>query len=94
MFRLTSTSAIYESRLKAWDTVEKRKHTIFKVYTNKKDFSDVLLLGKLDSTMKNGRSFEMEFAAQILFEGSNSDNPKATDYTVWAVCARFGIKPR
>lgn len=77
--------AIYEARLKAWDTVKTRKHTLFKVYTIKKDFSDILILGKLDSTMKNERSFEMEFVAQVLFAHPQSEKPVALNYKVWAV---------
>ena len=78
-------SAIYESRLQAWDTVASRTHTIQKVYTNKKDASDILILGVLESTLNNGRSFEMEFAAQALFEDTTSDPVEATHYKVWAV---------
>ena len=77
--------AIYESRLKAWDAVMSRKHTVFKVYIIKKDFSDILILGKLDSTMKNEKSFEMEFAAQVLFANPKSKNPVTTSYKIWAV---------
>ncbi|KAJ9660315.1 hypothetical protein H2198_002623 [Neophaeococcomyces mojaviensis] len=77
--------AIYESRLQAWNTVKSRTHTIQKVYTNKKDASDILILGVLYSTLNNGRSFEMEFAAQALFEDTTSDPVEATHYKVWAV---------
>jgi hypothetical protein len=45
--------------------VESSKYTLFKAYTVKKDFSDALLLSKLDSTMKNGNSFEMKFVALV-----------------------------
>jgi hypothetical protein len=89
LFVVTNLSArliaIYESRLKAWDTVRSRKHTVFKVYTIKKDFSDILVLGKLDSIMKNGKSFEMEFAAQVIFANPESKTPVTTSYKIWAV---------
>ena len=89
MFVVTNSSArliaIYESRLKAWDTVMSRKHTVFKVYTIKKDFSDIVILGKLDSTMKNEKSFEMEFAAQVVFANPESKSPVTTSYKIWAV---------
>lgn len=78
-------SAIYESRLQAWNTVKSRNHTIHKVYTNKTDASDMLILGSLASTLTNGRSFDMEFAAQALFHDTASDPVEAKSYKVWAV---------
>ena len=68
-----------------WDTVQSRKHVVSKVYTLKKDFSEIMILGNLESTMKNGQSFEMEFTAQTIFHGVTSDKPKAIHYCVWAV---------
>ena len=44
-----------------------------------------MVLGKLESTLKNGRSFEMEYAAQVLFVDSKAEKPKVSHYKVWAV---------
>lgn len=65
--------------------MESRKHILYKVYNIKKDFSDIVVVGKLESTLKNGNSFEMHFAAQIIFSTSFGTERKATSYYVWAV---------
>lgn len=89
MFVVTNLSArlivVYESRLKAWDTVRFRKHTVFKIYTTKKDFSDILILGKLDGTIKKEKWFEIEFVAHIVFANPESIILVTTSYKIWAV---------
>jgi hypothetical protein len=65
--------------------VVSRRHILNKVYNIKKDFSDIVVLGKLESTLKNGNSFEMHFAAQIIFSTPFGAELKAASYYVWAV---------
>jgi hypothetical protein len=55
------------------------------VYSLGKDDGDILILGKLESALKNGRSLEMEFAAQAIFETTTTDQLKAISYRIWAV---------
>ncbi len=62
-----------------------RKHTIFKVYSLGGDSHDVLILGKLESTLTDGKSFEMDFAAQAIFAKFSGDRSVADSYRVWAV---------
>ncbi len=83
---LKSISEIYESRIHAWDSVKTRKHVIHKVYSLSRTCDDVVILGLLESELKNGRSFEMEFAAQAIFASTTSDRLEAQDYKIWAVC--------
>ena len=65
--------------------MKSRKHTIFKVYSLGGDSQDILILGKLESTHTDGKSFEMDFAAQAVFAKSSGDRPEAESYRVWAV---------
>ena len=71
--------------MQAWNTVKSGAHTIHKVYTNQQDASDIMILGTLKSTLSNGRSFEMEFAAQALFRDTTSRPVEAEHYKIWAV---------
>lgn len=82
---------IYRSRLGAWDEVEFRKHILYQVYSMGPRGVDLLVLGKLESTLKNGRSFEMEFAAQVIFADATSDRPEAISYKVWAVSIKSAL---
>lgn len=52
---------------------------------------DLLVLGKLESSLKNGRSFEMEFVAQVIFADADADRPEAISYKVWAVSSKSVI---
>ena len=83
---LKSISEIHESRIHAWDSVKTRKHVLHKVYSLGRACDDVVILGSLQSELKNGRSFEMEFAARAIFARTNSDRLEARDYKIWAVC--------
>jgi hypothetical protein len=78
-------TAIHGSRLRAWDAVETRKHILYKVYSLGQAPCEILILGKLESSLKNGKSFEMEFAAQAVFQTPVGDRPKAASYRIWAV---------
>lgn len=51
-----------------------------------------MVLGKLDSTLSNGRTVEMEFAAQVLFQEAQGEPLKARHYKVWAVSNTLGVR--
>ncbi|EXJ59414.1 uncharacterized protein A1O5_12295 [Cladophialophora psammophila CBS 110553] len=81
---LNGREEIRKSRLGAWDSVETRKHVLHKVYSLDSTSRDILILGKLESMLKNGKSFEMEFAAQAIFEDATSSSLKCKNYKIWA----------
>ena len=53
------------------------------VYIAKKDFSNILIIGKLSAGLKNGKEVLSEFVARIVFVGLKS-RPKVSLYEVWA----------
>ena len=73
------------SRKKAWDHVATRKHEILRVYTEKRDYTDIMLIGKLDAKYKNGNNLSSEFAARATFEVQGDGKVKANSYQVWVV---------
>lgn len=86
-------TAILESRSKAWDNVDKRKHEVLRVYTAAKNFSDIVVIGRLDSMLKNGREVGFEFVARVVFDRETNDDPKASLYQVWAVSPMQSVNP-
>ncbi|EXJ63297.1 uncharacterized protein A1O5_11618 [Cladophialophora psammophila CBS 110553] len=79
-FRL---KAIKQSRKTAWDTISSRKHEVLQVYPGQKDYSDLMLIGRLTAGLKNGNEVVTDFIAQIHFQGDTSKDPKGTLYKVW-----------
>lgn len=65
--------------------METRKHEVLRVYTHKPDFSDLLFIGKLSATFKNGKSATEEFVVRLTVEGDPATNPKGSLYQIWAV---------
>ncbi|KIW90895.1 uncharacterized protein Z519_08678 [Cladophialophora bantiana CBS 173.52] len=75
------SEAIKQSRKTAWDTISSRKHEVLQVYPGQKDYSDLMLIGRLTAGLKN--EVVTEFIAQIHFQGDTSKDPKGTLYKVW-----------
>jgi len=82
---MTSKLAILASRKEAWRVVASRKHTVLSVYSASKDFSNILIVGNLIASLKNGNQVDTEFIAQIDLEGVGEGEPRATLYKVWGV---------
>ncbi len=65
--------------------VASRKHTVLRVYSASKDFSNLLIVGNLRAGLQNGNQVDTEFVAQIDLEGVRQGEPRATLYKVWGV---------
>jgi hypothetical protein len=55
------------------------------VYTSKRDYTDILLVGRLDAKYKNGNDLSTEFVARVAFEVQGGGQVKASLYQVWVV---------
>lgn len=73
-----------EWRDHAWDHIEDRKHEIFNVYTAKPDYSDIMVLGLLTGSFRNGKIVSEEYIARITFDPATlATEPKSHYYKVW-----------
>ena len=55
------------------------------MFTSRKDFSDLLLICKLNATLKNGNDVSGEFIVHLVFKGDTSVDPKGSLYILWSV---------
>lgn len=79
-----------EWRDHAWDHIEDRKHEIFNVYTAKPDYSDIMVLGLLTGSFRNGKIVSEEYIARITFDPATlATEPKSHYYKVWTVRAHL-----
>jgi hypothetical protein len=83
---------IIAARIKSWAVMEERRHELLRVFTSKKDFSDLLLICKLKATLKNGNEVSGEFISHLVFKGDTSVDPKGSLYTIWNVSLAWTIK--
>jgi hypothetical protein len=82
---MISKLAIAASRKEAWAVFASRKHTVLSVYSASKDFSQILIIGNLVASLKNGNQVDTEFIAQIDLEGVGEGQPRGKLYKVWGV---------
>ena len=75
---------IAESRSNAWKAYASRKHVAKKVYVHN-DAGDILLIGNLESELKNGKKITNDFIANIVLDLSKSSKPKFKAYKAWSV---------
>ncbi|KIX97077.1 uncharacterized protein Z520_07191 [Fonsecaea multimorphosa CBS 102226] len=80
----TLAKAIAKSRPGGWKHLDWRKHEVVQVFTARKDYSDVLMQGKITAIFKNKQELSAEFTAQIVFEDVSAAEPKALLYKTWA----------
>jgi hypothetical protein len=80
-----SRSEIAASRATAWDRIATREHQVLRVYISKRDYTDILLVCKLNAKYNNGNDLSEEFAARVAFEVLEDGQVKAILYQVWAV---------
>lgn len=80
-----SRSEIIASRSTAWNHVATRKHQVLRVYIAKRDYTDILLVGKVEVKYKNGNDLSTEFIARAAFEVVGDGRVKANLYQGWAV---------
>lgn len=69
--------------------MEERRHELVRVFTSKKDFSDLLLICKLTAKLKNGNDVTGEFVSHLVFEGDTNVDPKGKLYTIWNVSRSY-----
>jgi hypothetical protein len=76
---------IRKSRENAWTVIKSRRHEVLKVYVDDSKGSDLLLIGKVDMKLGNGKGVSGEFIARIVVSGATTSQPKMKLYQVWAV---------
>jgi hypothetical protein len=85
--RLSSVSLSVEirrSRDHAWDHIKSRHHEIVKIYVCNEACDDLMLIGKLEMGLRNGKDVVGEFIARVVVKGADSSSPMIKSYTVWA----------
>ncbi|EHK17935.1 uncharacterized protein TRIVIDRAFT_226061 [Trichoderma virens Gv29-8] len=63
---------IQESRKDAWAILQRRRHTVLKVYANNSHGLDLIMIGKLDVTTVQGKQSSNQFVARALIEERDS----------------------
>ncbi|CAK7205233.1 hypothetical protein SEUCBS139899_008000 [Sporothrix eucalyptigena] len=76
-------TAISKSRDHAWNVVDRRRHTIERVFGSA-DGREVMLIGSLDTTLKNGRSLVVPFTAHVNVVRQDGDTPRIQMMHVYA----------
>jgi len=57
---------IAKSREHAWDAIDARQHEISKVYASDSDGTDLMMLGSLTATMKDGTVTNTKLATRVI----------------------------
>ena len=64
------------------------------MYVSKRDYTDILLVGRLEAKYKNGNDLSTEFIARVGFVVQDAGRVAANLYQVWVVspCSTIALK--
>lgn len=78
------TEALRTCREHAWVDTEGRHDTVFTVYVNDKEGSDLLLLCETYLKLRNGKEVTTDFIAAMQIDGAETAAPRLRTYwTLW-----------
>lgn len=83
------TLALLKERRASWTHIESRSHHIYRVYNIHDSGKDLLVIGAVDITCRNGRRFTQEFAQNFLLEDLDTSQeekkPLIRKFQAWIV---------
>ncbi|KAH0843311.1 hypothetical protein FOPE_08352 [Fonsecaea pedrosoi] len=91
---LRGREAIVQARAPGWKPMDWRKHEVLQIFTARRDYSDVLVQGRITAVFKNKQEVSGEFAVQIVFDDVSAPEPKAVLYKNWSVSVNLIINRR
>lgn len=66
-------------------SIKGRRHTVHKVYTCNEKADDLLLIGKVERYLHDGRTLETEWASRLVIENASSKQPRLKLFNAWSV---------
>jgi hypothetical protein len=81
---LSSSIALLKERRASWDAIAKRAHHVYRIYAMSAEATDLLIIGRVDITVRNGRQFSQEFAQNFLL-AKNGDKYMIRKFQAWIV---------
>ncbi|KAI9836765.1 MAG: hypothetical protein M1819_000930 [Sarea resinae] len=84
--KFTGSQEIRRSRDNAWRVIETRRHEILKAYVADLEGRDVMLIGKVQMGLRNGKTVDSEFTARMVVDEASdeSGSPRLSYSQVWA----------